>query len=43
VAGIWIHRSAGGKIVESWNSWDTLGMLTQLGAVPAFGKTGAAR
>jgi steroid delta-isomerase-like uncharacterized protein len=43
VAGIWIHRIAGGRIVESWNSWDTLGMLTQLGAVPAFGKTGAAR
>jgi predicted ester cyclase len=43
VTGIWIQRIAGGKIVESWNQWDTLGMLTQLGAVPAFGKAGAAR
>jgi steroid delta-isomerase-like uncharacterized protein len=42
VVGIWIHRIAGGKIAESWNSWDTLGMLTQLRAVPAFGKAGAA-
>ena len=34
VPGIWIHRIAAGKIVESWNCWDTLGMLQQLGAVP---------
>jgi steroid delta-isomerase-like uncharacterized protein len=34
VPGIWIHRIAGGKIVESWNVWDTLGMLQQLGVVP---------
>jgi steroid delta-isomerase-like uncharacterized protein len=34
VMGIWIHRLAGGKIVESWNVWDTLGMLQQLGAIP---------
>jgi len=31
--GIWIHRFAGDKIVESWNVWDTLGMLQQLGVV----------
>jgi predicted ester cyclase len=31
VIGIWIHRLAGGKIVESWNVGDTLGMLQQLG------------
>lgn len=37
VAGIWMHRIAGGKIVESWNVWDTLGMLQQLGVVPAMG------
>ena len=37
VAGIWMHRVAGGKIVESWNVWDTLGMLQQLGVVPAMG------
>jgi steroid delta-isomerase-like uncharacterized protein len=34
VQGIWIHRIAGGKIVESWNVWDTLGMLHQLNVVP---------
>jgi hypothetical protein len=31
VSGNWIHRLAGEKIVESWNVWDTLGMLQQLG------------
>jgi steroid delta-isomerase-like uncharacterized protein len=41
VMGIWIHRLAGGKIVESWNVWDTLGMLQQLGVVPAPGQAGA--
>jgi steroid delta-isomerase-like uncharacterized protein len=34
VMGVWIHRIAGGKIVESWNVWDTLGLLQQLGVVP---------
>jgi steroid delta-isomerase-like uncharacterized protein len=34
VPGVWVHRIAGGKIVESWNVWDTLGMLQQLGVVP---------
>ena len=33
VTGIWIHRFTGEKIVESWNVWDTLGMLQQLGVV----------
>ena len=33
VQGIWIHRVVGGKISESWNVWDTLGMLQQLGVV----------
>jgi predicted ester cyclase len=42
VDGIWIHRVAGGQIVESWNCWDTLGMLQQLGAVPPFGMKNAA-
>jgi steroid delta-isomerase-like uncharacterized protein len=31
VSGIWIHKFSGGKIVESWNVWDTLGMMQQLG------------
>ncbi len=34
VSGIWIHRIAGGKIVETWVVWDTLGMLKQLGVIP---------
>jgi hypothetical protein len=38
VDGIWMHRMAGGKIVESWNCWDTLGMLQQLGVVPQLGQ-----
>jgi len=29
---------SGGKIVESWSNWDTLGMLQQIGAVPAPGR-----
>ena len=28
----------GGKMVESWSNWDTLGMLQQIGAVPAPGR-----
>jgi steroid delta-isomerase-like uncharacterized protein len=38
VMGIWVHRLANGKIVESWNVWDTLGMLQQLGIIPAPGQ-----
>ena len=41
VDGIWIHRVAGGKIVESWNCWDTLGMLQQIGVVPRLGAKAA--
>ncbi|SRR5580704_5503035 len=40
VAGIWIHRIANGKIVESWNVWDTLGMMHQLGVLTAPGQAG---
>ena len=35
VSGITIARFEGGQIVEDWTNWDTLGMLIQLGAVPA--------
>jgi steroid delta-isomerase-like uncharacterized protein len=35
VTGISIDRFEGGKIVEAWNNWDTMGMMQQLGAVPA--------
>ena len=34
VTGIGIDRIAGGKVAESWGSWDTLGLLTQVGAIP---------
>ena len=29
---------SGGKMRESWSNWDTLGMLRQIGAVPAPGR-----
>ena len=35
--GITIWRLAGGKLVERWAAADTLGLLQQLGAVPATG------
>jgi steroid delta-isomerase-like uncharacterized protein len=37
VAGISILRVAGGKIVEDWVSEDTMGLMQQLGLVPANG------
>ncbi len=33
--GIGIDRIVDGRIVESWTNWDTLGMLAQIGALPA--------
>ena len=35
VSGQTLSRLANGKIVEEWTNWDTLGMLQQIGAVPA--------
>jgi steroid delta-isomerase-like uncharacterized protein len=35
VDAIAIHRIEGGKIAETWEVWDTLGFLQQIGAVPA--------
>ena len=35
VSGITISRLENGLVVEEWTTWDTLGMLVQLGAVPA--------
>ena len=34
VTGLTISKLEGGKVVEAWTTWDTLGMLVQLGAVP---------
>ena len=35
VDAISIHRMADGRIAETWEVWDTLGFLQQLGIVPA--------
>ncbi len=40
LTGIGISRLAGGKIVEGWDNWDTLGMLQQLGVVPPLAQGG---
>jgi steroid delta-isomerase-like uncharacterized protein len=39
VDGITIHHFLNGKIMDSYTSWDTLGMMRQLGIVPALGQT----
>jgi steroid delta-isomerase-like uncharacterized protein len=36
VTGITISRIGDGRLAESWISWDTLGLLQQLGAVPVM-------
>ncbi|HEY6410245.1 MAG TPA: ester cyclase, partial [Ktedonobacteraceae bacterium] len=36
-SGISIHRIAEVKIAEAWVNFDTLGMLQQLGMIPAMG------
>lgn len=40
VTGIDVVRMAGGKIVEHWINFDHLGLLRQLGAIPAPGSPG---
>ncbi len=37
VDAICIHRMVDGKIAETWEVWDTLGLLQQIGAVPSPG------
>jgi predicted ester cyclase len=39
VSGLTLSRLEGGKIVEEFTNWDTLGMLQQIGAVPALAPT----
>jgi steroid delta-isomerase-like uncharacterized protein len=39
VSGISIYRLAGSKIVEEWWLEDLLGLMQQLGAIPAPGQT----
>ncbi|MGD9701403.1 MAG: ester cyclase [Acidimicrobiia bacterium] len=36
VSAISIHRMRDAKIAETWQVWDTLGFLQQLGVVPAM-------
>jgi len=36
-SGISITRFEGGKVVEEWIRWDTLGWLQQLGVIPPLG------
>ncbi len=38
VTGISIFRIAGGQLVEQWAEFDALGMLQQLGVIPAPGQ-----
>jgi steroid delta-isomerase-like uncharacterized protein len=39
VTGINILRFADGQIVECWETWDRLGLMQQLGVLPALGET----
>jgi predicted ester cyclase len=36
ILGIVFSRFEGGKWAEDWVSWDTLGLLQQIGVVPAM-------
>ena len=35
ITGIAIDRIEDGKIAETWENWDTFGLMQQLGAIPA--------
>ena len=35
VTGTVVHRVADGRLAEGWWNWDTLGLMRQLGAIPA--------
>ncbi len=39
LAGINIDRIAGGKFVERWHQMDRLGLMQQLGVIPALGES----
>lgn len=34
IDGLSIDRFEGGRLVETWDNWDALGMMQQLGAIP---------
>src|SRR5262249_38387439 len=35
ITGVTVCRLTGGKVAEAWVQWDALGMMRQLGAIPA--------
>ncbi len=39
ITGITFSRIEGGKIAEEWINYDALGMMEQIGAVPAPGQS----
>lgn len=41
VTGISIDRIVDGKVVESWDNYDALGMMQQIGAIPEPGQAGS--
>lgn len=41
VTGVAVERYQGGKVAESWASYDIFGMLQQLGVVPSMTPAGA--
>ena len=41
ISGVSIVRFAGGRMVEGWINWDTLGLMQQLSVVPELGKAKA--
>lgn len=41
VEGISVFRLANGKVTEAWATWDTLGMLRQLGVGPQLAQAKA--
>jgi predicted ester cyclase len=43
VEGISIDRYQGGRLAESWNQWDALGLLRQVGVAPSLQATPGAR
>ena len=42
VTGMTIARVRDGKLIESWGNWDALGLMQQLGIVPAGSRDWAA-
>src|SRR5580765_3243934 len=41
IEGITIHHIKNGKILDSYSRWDVLGLMRQLGAIPAQGRPAA--